>query len=224
MNGAHDLGGMHGFGPVQVDEPAPPQLAEWEAAVIAMNRAGRTGLWNIDEFRHAIERMGNAEYLNTSYFEHWLACLETLLVEKGVFTEAEVSSRRAYFTRHPDAPATAAATAIPGQMPLPPLSGHPYVRDPAPPRFRPGDTVVARRAAPRGHTRLPRYVRGCRGTVVRCHGTHVFPDSHAHGQGEQPQPLYSVRFAAADLWGEHAEGRSSVHVDLWESYLEKEEG
>ena len=58
---------------------------------------------------------------------------------------------------------------------------------------------------PRGHTRLPRYARGKRGVIHRCHGIHVFPDTHAHGQGEQPQPLYSVRFDARELWGEAAE-------------------
>lgn len=219
MNGVHDLGGMHGFGAVQWQEPVPPPLDQWEAAVIAMNRVGRAGIWNIDEFRHAIERMGNAEYLNTSYFEHWLACLETLVVEKGLFSEDQLAERRSYFEQHPEAPARAAAQALPGQQPFPAREGHPYLREPVAPRFQPGDTVVARRIAPRGHTRLPRYIRGCRGTVMRCHGTHVFPDTNAHGLGERPQPLYSVRFDAAELWGEQAEGRSSVYIDLWQEYL-----
>ena len=72
---------------------------------------------------------------------------------------------------------------------------------------------------PHGHTRLPRYARGSRGVIHFCHGIHVFPDTNAHGQGEQPQPLYSVRFDARELWGESAEPNQAVHIDLWESYL-----
>jgi nitrile hydratase len=72
---------------------------------------------------------------------------------------------------------------------------------------------------PHGHTRLPRYARGRRGIVHCLHGIHVFPDTNAHGQGEQAQPLYSVRFDARELWGESAEPNQVVHIDLWESYL-----
>jgi nitrile hydratase len=89
----------------------------------------------------------------------------------------------------------------------------------ATPRFAPGDPVRTREMHPHGHTRLPRYARGRRGVIHRCHGIHVFPDSNAHGQGEQPQPLYSVRFEARELWGESAEPNEVVHLDLWESYL-----
>jgi hypothetical protein len=80
--------------------------------------------------------------------------------------------------------------------------------------------VRTRNIHPRGHTRLPRYARGKLGQIERCHGAHVFPDTNAHGLGEQPQPLYTVRFAARELWGDAAEGRQSVSLDLWESYLE----
>jgi nitrile hydratase len=73
---------------------------------------------------------------------------------------------------------------------------------------------------PRGHTRLPRYARGKRGLVHLVHGVHVFPDAHAQGLGESPQPLYSVRFEARELWGDAGEPNQSVHLDLWESYLE----
>ena len=89
----------------------------------------------------------------------------------------------------------------------------------ATPRFVPGDPVRTRAMHPHGHTRLPRYARGKRGVVHCCHGIHVFPDTNAHGEGEQPQPLYSVRFDARELWGESAEPNQAVHIDLWESYL-----
>jgi nitrile hydratase len=97
-----------------------------------------------------------------------------------------------------------------------------YVREiDAKPLFAPGDAVRARNINPDGHTRLPRYARGRRGVVVASHGAHVFPDSHAHGKGEDPRPLYTVRFTACELWGEAANPRDSVSLDLWEPYLER---
>jgi nitrile hydratase len=89
-------------------------------------------------------------------------------------------------------------------------------------RFEPGDVVRAKNINPRGHTRLPRYARGRIGVVARDHGVFVFPDSSAAGQGEQPQHLYSVRFAARELWGEEARAGESVLIDLFEDYLEPE--
>jgi nitrile hydratase len=56
--------------------------------------------------------------------------------------------------------------------------------------------------------------------VTALHGAHVFPDSHAHGNGEDPRPLYTVRFAAQELWGHQANPRDTVSLDLWEPYLE----
>ena len=71
-----------------------------------------------------------------------------------------------------------------------------------------------------GHTRLPRYARGKRGVIAHLHGAHTFPDTNAHGLGEQPQPLYNVRFEARELWGDSAEPRETVSLDLWDSYLD----
>jgi nitrile hydratase len=87
-------------------------------------------------------------------------------------------------------------------------------------RFELGQHVCARNINPVGHTRLPRYARGNKGSVVRCHGVFVFPDTNAHYLGEQPQHLYSVRFAAQELWGEDASPRDSVYIDMWDSYLD----
>jgi len=88
------------------------------------------------------------------------------------------------------------------------------------PRFAAGQTVRAREIHPAGHTRLPRYVRGRVGTIERDHGAHVFPDSNARFQGENPQVLYTVRFAARELWGEAAHPGDAVYLDLWEDYLD----
>ena len=89
------------------------------------------------------------------------------------------------------------------------------------PLFVAGETVRARNINPTGHTRLPRYARGRTGTIVADRGGFVFPDSNAALAGEQPQRLYTVRFAARELWGTDAPARDSVALDLWESYLER---
>ena len=222
MDGVHDLGGMQGFGPVEREENEPVFHAAWEAAVLAIQHATRSrGLFNIDEFRHGIERMAPAHYLRATYYEKWLEGMTRVLLEKGVVGAEELTARRAFFERKPDAPA---AAALPGPRPAQgasrPASLMDFIRETgATPRFAPGDPVRTRAMHPHGHTRLPRYARGKRGVVHGCHGIHVFPDTNAHGRGEQPQPLYSVRFDARELWGESAEPNQAVHIDLWESYL-----
>src|SRR5262245_47843020 len=86
MDGVHDLGGMHGFGPVEREADEPPFHAPWEAAVVAimLSTLGHHGLYNIDEFRHGIERMEPAHYLASSYFEHWLDGITRILIEKAI--------------------------------------------------------------------------------------------------------------------------------------------
>ena len=223
MNGIHDLGGMHGFGKVERDDHEGRFAADWEAAVAAMMFTGRrTGLFNIDEFRHGVERMPPHRYLTLTYFERWLDGLTRLLVEKGLVDPVELADRARFYADHPDA----SPAAGPGRPPVAPPAHRaaerwpPIREETAPPRYAPGDRVVTRAFHPRGHTRLPRYARGKRGEVHRYHGVHVFADTHAHGLGEAPQPLYSVRFEAGELWAEAAEPRAPVYIDLWESYLE----
>ncbi|HZP38988.1 MAG TPA: nitrile hydratase subunit beta [Methylomirabilota bacterium] len=222
MDGVHDLGGMQGFGPVEREENEPVFHAAWEAAVLAIMRAGGArGIFNIDEFRHGIERMDPAHYLRATYYEKWLDGVTRILVEKGVVGADELAARRAFFERHPAArPTDAVRGPLPARVPANPGWVQDVIRETdATPRFKPGDAVRTREMHPRGHTRLPRYARGKRGVIHRYHGVHVFPDTNAHGGGEQPQPLYSVRFDARELWGESAEPNQVVHIDLWESYL-----
>lgn len=223
MDGIHDLGGMHGFGKVERDDHEGRFAADWEAVLRAILDASRRGgLFNIDEFRHAIERMPPDRYLALTYFERWLDGMTRLLAEKGVVDPAALAARARFFADHPDAPATAGLESSP-PAPSPRRIGErwpPTREETAPPRFAAGDRVVTRSFHPRGHTRLPRYARGKRGVIHRYDGVHVFPDTHAHGLGEAPQPLYSVRFEAGELWAEAAEARAPVYIDLWESYLE----
>jgi hypothetical protein len=100
MNGVHDLGGMHGFGPVNPEPSEPVFHHDWERRVFGVAIAGfGGGHYNTDQFRHAIERMGAAEYLSSSYYEHWLSMLETLLIERGAITKQELHARREQLSR-----------------------------------------------------------------------------------------------------------------------------
>jgi nitrile hydratase len=216
MNGVHDMGGMTCFGPVTREKDEPLFHAPWERRVFAMTMLGMGRLGPVDALRHAIERMDPAHYLESSYYEHWLSALETLAVEKGVFTPEELNS------------GATSTTTISDQPPLPPEAVPVVVYGGAPcnrnegrlkPRFKVGDRIITKNLNPSGHTRLPRYVRGRQGEIHIVHGTFVYPDTNAHGKGEQPQPLYCVRFDARELWGPNAARRDHLYIDLWEDYL-----
>jgi nitrile hydratase len=215
------MGGMHGFGPIVRDDA--PFHAPWEVRVRAMATALiRQGVYNLDEFRRAIESIPPAQYLSLTYFERWLEAVRMLLVEKAQMTPAEIDSLLQQFEPEPDVqrrqrrdnPALASAIAEGLRNPTDP----PHAA--AAPRFRPGDRVMAKNLHVREHTRLPRYIRGKRGVVQQVYGSYDFPDTNAHGRGKHPQPVYSVRFAARELWGDAAGPQDSVSIDLWESYLD----
>ena len=204
LNGVHDMGGMQGFGPVSVEANEPVFHAAWEARVLALQRRLRSRSWyNLDEFRHAIERMPAARYLDAGYYERWLTAVETLMLEKGVVTQEEMATGRA---------------SAPAPAPPPRADDDP---PPLQPRFAVGEAVVTRNTHPPGHTRLPRYARGRRGRVRSVHGPFLLPDANAHGGRRSWQPVYAVEFPAGELWGERAPAGDRVCVDLWESYLLK---
>ena len=204
MNNVHDLGGMMGFGPVIPEDDEPNFHADWERRVFALVMGGSGAFGPIDTFRHAIERMGAVNYLKTTYYEHWLAGLEILSAEQNL--QAREKS---------DEPLT------PEIIDAVVKSGIPSHREEGPKaKYAVGDKVRARNMHTKGHTRLPRYARGRVGTIELLHGNHVFPDTAAHANGENPEPLYAVRFSAQELWGDTATAKDSFCVDLWQSYLE----
>ncbi len=226
MNGVHDLGGKHGFGPIEREANEPSFHADWEKAVLVMNLIGMVKrIYNIDEFRHAIERMGQQRYLDTSYYEHWLASVETLLVEKGVIQREELEARTKHFEANPTEPLSDRKDPeLLARVMNVVRKGMAEKSEPDPaPRFKPGDAVITRNWQPRGHTRLPGYARGHRGRIHLFHGVYILPDAHAHGRGRCPEPLYSVSFESGELWGDAAEPKARVHIDLWESYLQPAE-
>lgn len=196
------MGGMQGFGPVTPEQNEPVFHARWEGRVRGIQSRTVRRFYNLDEFRHAIERMPPERYLRASYYEKWLTGIETLMLEKGVVTPEELAAGHAVRRELPAARDEAAP------------------RGPRASRFKPGDEVRARNANPRGHTRLPRYARGKRGMVRLVHGPYLLPDTNAHLTGEDWQHVYSVAFTARELWGLDASASDSVCIDLWESYLE----
>ena len=223
MNGVHDLGGMHGLGRVDVEGNEPVFHNPWEKVVFGtMVATLGQGMYNLDEFRHGIEVMGPAHYLTSSYYEHWLETIEKNLIEKGVIDRDELDARTQEFLKDPDA--SVAQREDPeladslSQLVRAGASSRREVS--AKPQFEVGDRVRTRNVHPRGHTRLPQYVRDKQGVVERVYDAFVLPDANAHGEGENPQYVYCVRFDAEEMWGDSAEPREVVYVDLWESYLE----
>jgi nitrile hydratase len=218
MNGVHDMGGMHGMGPIEHEENEPVFHARWEARIFALNRAlGAWGKWNIDASRHSRELIPAAEYLRMSYYERFLAGLGELAVRSGLLRRTELE------TGQPSDSSKKATPPLTAAM-IPPMvsKGVATSRNVAvKPAFKVGQRVRARNVHPAGHTRLPRYARGKTGKIVHDHGVFVFPDTNAHFLGEKPQHVYSVRFAARELWGPAASEHDAVYADLWEDYLEK---
>jgi nitrile hydratase beta subunit len=217
MNGIHDMGGMHGMGPIQEERNEPVFHHPWEARVFALRRAmGAWRRWNIDVSRHEVELVPAADHLRMSYYERQFAAFVVLLEKRGFITPAELES---------GTPVPETSGAVPALSPDKAAAlianGVPTSRDvPVAPRFQTGQRVRARNINPPGHTREPRYVRGKLGVIHRDHGVFVFPDTNAHYLGENPQHVYSVRFAAQELWGADAATQDSVYVDLWDDYLE----
>ena len=207
MDGIHDLGGMNGFGAVEVERGEPVFHEPWEARAFALNSLGIRVLkaYNVHEYRHAVERMDPAHYLAASYYERWFTGVATLLVEKGVVTRHELETRaRGVF------PLSRPSASV----------GPSSVSQPEAARFAVGDAVVVRDISPRGHTRVPRYVRGRRGVVLRVAPRFEFPDLAGHGLPAHLEHAYHVEFPARDLWSDGATSHDSVIVDLWQSYLE----
>jgi nitrile hydratase len=226
MNGIHDMGGMQGAGPIAPENDEPVFHEQWEKDVFAIRTATLgQGLYNLDEFRHAIERMHWTHYLESSYYEHWLAAMETLLSEKGIISKEELEARVKQVKEHPEimanVPASNGSSQLAGRLEKMLRQGGSTRREIATAsRFKPGDKVVGRNIHPSGHTRSPRYIRGKRGTIEKAHGAFILPDTNAHGRGENPEPVYTVRFDAREVWGEQAAVGDSIYLDLWESYLE----
>ncbi len=216
MNGVHDMGGMDGFGKVEPEQNEPVFHTPWEGRVYAMQRAMTfAGAWNIDMSRYAQEKLRPEIYLSSSYYKRWELGIETNVISRGFADADELATGR-------------------GQRPGKPLQRKLTVEDvknglsrgswsrPASTAalFKAGDRVRTRNNHPPTHTRLPRYARGRAGIVEIVHGCHVFPDTVAIDQGENPQWLYTVVFTSHELWGDDADTTVKISIDAFEPYLE----
>ena len=214
MNGPHDMGGFTRFGAVNPEVNEPVFHEEWEAKVLALCLAmDSSELWNSDIIRHTRESMPPMKYWSSSYYDIRVEGHITQLVKHGMISEAEIAAGKSMQQPKPMKSVLSAENA-PGML----AKGSPYRRDSDKlARFEVGASVRSLKNAASGHTRLPRYARGKFGTIVARHGTFIFPDSSAKGKGDDPQWLYTVRFAARELWGH--DNNDSVMIDLWEPYL-----
>jgi nitrile hydratase len=217
MNGPHDLGGQMGFGSVAPEPQEPVFHAPWERRVLGLTlAAGAMGHWSIDETRHARESLHPANYYASSYYEIWLEALETLLLRHGFITQQEMRAGEKETEGTPPKRVLKAAD-VAGAL----SRGGPCDRPVAEPaRFGVGDRVRTRNINPASHTRLPRYARSKLGVVEAVRGGFVFPDTNAHGKGENPEWVYTVHFDANELWGEESDPTLSVSIDAWQSYLD----
>jgi len=217
MNGVHDMGGMDGFGKVEIEPNEPVFHEKWEGRVMALVRAmGAAGAFNIDTSRFYREALPPHVYLSSSYYKKWLLGFENLLIDEGFIAADEVKAGHAL--KETKAPRRGKFTRDQVERIL--VRGK-FGRDPqAPAKFKAGDRVRAKNINPVTHTRLPRYVRGHVGVVELNHGCQVFPDSAATGAGDNPQWLYTVVFTGTELWGPDADPTVTVSVDAFEPYLE----
>jgi nitrile hydratase subunit beta len=223
MNGVFDLGGTDGLGPVETIENEPVFRADWEKQAFALfATCFRAGMFNVDMFRHGIEQMDPAEYLLSNYYEHWMHTVEHYAEKAGFIDPAELDARTQYFLDNPDAPMPQRTdpdllafvdAAVKGGAPAARESDKVA-------SFKVGDVVTVSADSPTGHTRRARYVRGRTGEITGAHGTFIYPDSAGNGNGDAPEHLYTVRFAATELWGaDTADANGAVYFDVWEPYL-----
>ena len=218
MNSIHDIGGMDNVGPVPIEKDEPVFHEDWEKKVYAMTLATMgAGIFVTDEVRYLTETIPPADYLTFSYYEKWLYSLEQMMLQKNVLTLEELET--GVVTAPELASGIEAASlermeyGMKNRIPV-------FVDADIPPKFNAGDAIIARNINPPHHTRIPRYLRGKRGTVEQDHGIFLLPDANAHGGPDKPQHVYSVRFSARELWGEDAPANDTLYIDLFDDYMD----
>ena len=216
MDGVHDLGGKQGFGPIAVHsgDQAFPNAWEERMWILARSPLLQGTDVTIDWFRHTLERMVPSDYLSYAYFNKWCTTYLALLIDAGVFSLEEVLRGKSA-----NPPVACAARSAADLIETNRGSDHSFaVETEVPPAFAVGDTVQTKRRVAAAHTRLPAYATNAQGRIIAHHGAYVLPDRSAAGQrvGEH---LYTVAFAAIELWGDATNPNDSVTLDLWESYF-----
>ncbi|WP_299902614.1 nitrile hydratase subunit beta [uncultured Ruegeria sp.] len=216
MDGIHDLGGVQGFGPIPLDKVDSDfrDLKDWEKRMWGLSSSPIAPGITIDWFRHGIERMVPEDYLSFAYFNKWCANYFMFMLDDGAITIEDIKrGHMKVATAPPKAKSVADVLAEEAE------SDFSFERQTTQvPKFTVGQTVLTRQRINENHTRLPRYARGAQGRVISHHGAHALPAKGAQGI-EACEHLYSVVFRATDFWGDEANPRDEVTLDLWESYL-----
>ncbi|MEM7403932.1 MAG: nitrile hydratase subunit beta [Pseudomonadota bacterium] len=217
MDGIHDLGGREGFGPVEVSADYEGFHADWEERVFAIVRTmGRPSDWSLDWFRHCRELIDPVDYLTRPYYDQWLQTYAAMLVNSGLLSIEEIAQQKA----GGPSPTAFAPPLTLEQIPANVRAAQTFDGDAGQaPQFAVGDRVQTSAHGIPGHTRLPAYIRGVAGTVTHYRGDHVMPDDNSAGT-KRAEALYTVGFAARDIWPDAEGANDRVQVDLWESYLE----
>jgi nitrile hydratase subunit beta len=220
MDGIHDVGGKQGFGRVKPTTDELPFEYDWEGRMFGIFLAvTRSPVWslvgNVDKFRFTREQLPPVEYLTRPYFDQWYRSLAAMFLGSGLVTANELATGRSAQTGPPLGKPMSAGDVAAARNKIWRFDRE--YRDA--PRFAVGDRARASLIGKPGHTRLPQYVRGHSGVVVQFHGAHVVPDESAQGR-PVPEPLYTVVFELAELFPEQIGSSDTVHLDLWERYLE----
>jgi nitrile hydratase beta subunit len=216
MDGVHDMGGMHGFGPIDRFAELVLSKTDWRARMFGIELSyTQPDGFNLDWMRHVMECMPPEAYLSSEYFDRWYWRDAAILANASWVSIEELTTGKAA-TQLAEAGDPLTPEAVPELLKKGVESRRPALRTSA---FQPGDRVRTRFHAPLGATRLARYLRGHVGTIETCRGWHGLPDANAHGK-DRAEPLYSVGFLARDLWDDVASPQDMVFADLWESYLE----
>jgi len=214
MNSIHDMGGMHGFGPIVLEDNEPVFHEDWEGRVYALATTwypwARYKAWG--SFRHTLEKIPPKDYLSMSYYERWFFANEQKALQTGIVSQNELENGQAepgYLM--PDLEPQSDSWLNSGRLDLE-ISA----------KFENGGIVRAKEINGRSHNRLPRYVRGKTGTIIRDNGIYALQDTNEKDEQpyDDPQHVYTVRFSSKELWGNDSHENDFIYLDLWESYLE----
>ena len=205
MDGFHDLGGRQGFGQVTVQGKTEPFHESWEIRISGISgKLVARHIYNMDEYRYAIERMDPRHYVGASYFERTFTAVATLCIEKGLIAHEALNAAVSEYV--PISHSKKAGRVTPENLP----------------ELNIGDRVTVKSEFVPGHVRMPAYIRGKTGVVVGISPEYPFPDAAAHGLSTRKQRTFDICFRSTDLWTEGA-ADAEVHVGVFHAYLKKAE-